>query len=758
MLSFMRKPTFRLLSLSLPFLTSSFSSCRRKNCFSPFSLQPPKPKKLPSSVTAHGLSWVDPYRWMSNLDDPDLPTYLQEENNYAEAFMADTEHIQRELVAEMKERMPSSVFTPPEKWGPWLYYQTIPKGKEYPVLCRRIGTNDTLMERIVGYMGGNREEDVLLDWNKIAEQFGYVHIGTCQVSPDHRYLAYTLDMTGQELFMLQIKDLETGCLISNSFVRGVVSLAWAKDSRTLLYTVVDETQRPHRVFSRSLGSDDTDCLIYEESDLSCSVDITSTKDGKFITVYLLDSSNLKDGLQLVWKRASGVQYFLEHHYGYFYILTNSPLGCSQFVAEGYHLARCQAETLRSGEWQNIIQAGQGVEIQDMDIFDGHLVLFLHRGGIPKICSIKMPLEFPLKHPMDIEDLNPWFFPLPSDTSSVVPGSNHDFMDSTFRVVISSPVMPDAVVDYDMLKQDFTIVHQEKVLGIDSFDVNENDTVKARHNWSYISQLYSCERKEVLSLDGVHVPLTILYSKKVEINGKSPGILMGYGAYGEVLEKNWCTDRISLLDRGWVIAFADVRGGGGLGMSWHHDGAGPYKLKSILDFVACGMYLVNEGYINRHRLGAVGFSAGGLLVGAAINLYPDLFCAAILKVPFLDICNTLLNPSLPLTTLDYEEFGDPTIQAQFEMIRCYSPYDNIQQGVCYPSMLVTSSFNDSRVGVWEGAKWVARVREETCRSCSSSVVLRTNMEGGHFGEGGRYKHCEETAYEYAFLIKMMSEIA
>lgn len=335
-------------------------------------------------------------------------------------------------------------------------------------------------------------------------------------------------------------------------------------------------------------------------------------------------------------------------------------------------------------------------------------------------------------------------------------------------------MPDLFIDYDMMRKTYSIVQQEEVVGItanagsssptyereiSSLVYTQRDEEKDVENdelqgWSRISDSYSCEAMGVVSHDGVIIPLTILYSKKAHQKGQSPGILLGYGAYGDVLDKSWSDDRLSLLDRGWVVAFADVRGGAGSDPSWHKSGSGLQKSNSIYDFVSCGNYLINEGYVHRCQLGAVGESAGALLVGAAVNMFPELFRAAILNVPFLDICNTLLDPSLPLTVSDYEEFGNPQIQSQFLSILNYSPYDNIPQGACCPAMLVTASYLDSRVGVWEAAKWVAKVRDSSCSDCSHSVILKTNMSGGHFGEGGLFAQCEETAYEYAFLMKVM----
>ncbi|KAK8604288.1 hypothetical protein V6N13_099235 [Hibiscus sabdariffa] len=773
-------PRTQSLSISftlIPSLSSSFSSLCRAEPISVPSHIPPVPKSVPFTVSLHGHSLQDPYHWMRNTNDPDFLNHLNQENSYAQAFMADTQSLQRTLVAEMKSRMPPKVSTPVERFGPWLYYEYIPEGKEYPVLCRRFNTEKRgWAERLLGYVkAGVGREEILLDWNEVAEKYGYVHVGQCRISPDHNFLAYTLDATGGEQFMLQVKDLKNGCIIPRAPVDRVVSLAWAQDCRTLFYTIADENQRPYRHTSslhfRVGNTDDT--LVFTENDSSYCVDLTSTKDGKFITVYVVDATDPLSGLQRVHGRVSGVQYFLEHHFGFFYILTNAPMEenmkCSN---EGLYLARRQVGDIQSTTLQNIFFPSEDTSLQDMDIFNGHLVLCLNKNGFPMMCSIDLPISVDCKPQMQIEDLDPWIFPIPSNSCTIEPGSNLDFMNSVYRVVLSSPVIPDMIVDYDMARRTFSIVQQEEVLGapgnarlyssgyeLDALQhrgiekVEKDQNVELRR-WKDFSDTYCCERKEVISRDGVRVPLTILYSQKAWKSGQSPGILHGYGAYGEVLDKSWRVDRLSLLDRGWVMAFADVRGGSGDDPSWHKSGHGLLKQNSINDFVSCGRYLIDEGYVQRDQLSAIGVSAGCLLIGAALNMFPNLFRAAILKVPFLDILNSLLDPTLPLTILDYEEFGNPQIKDQFECILSYSPYENVRRGGCHPSVLVTASFNDSRVGVWEAAKWVAKVRDGTCSLCSRRVILKTNMTAGHFGEGGRYSQCEETAYDYAFLAKVM----
>uniref|UniRef100_A0A7N0ZZL7 Prolyl endopeptidase n=1 Tax=Kalanchoe fedtschenkoi TaxID=63787 RepID=A0A7N0ZZL7_KALFE len=780
-----RNPSFNLAFLRLISSASFSALCQKKPLFNLPSETPPIPKKVPFQVAAHGRQWKDPYHWMSNIQDPDFTEYVNRENSYAEAFMADTRSLREKLVGEMTRRMPPKTETPPQHWGPWVYYQFIPEEKEYPILCRRLDSKKKgWLKSLSDFLTGRDKDIVLLDWNELAEKHGYIHVGTCRVSPDHKFLAYTLDTRGNERFALIVKDLRDGSILSASGVDGVVSLAWVQDGGNLYlyYTLSDASQRPYRVLRKKIGSDalGDDDNVYTEIDSSFCVDITNTKDGRFVTVnsnsrtssevYVIDTSKPEDGLRRVHKRIPNVQYFLEHHCGYFYVLTNAPVH-GNLSREDYYLAISKVEDAESATWQNIVLPSEDTSIHDMDISNGHLVLFLRKGDLAGICSIEIPIDLSSKpREMEMDWLHPWYFPIPADMCTVVPGSNNDFMSTVYRVVISSPVMPDVVVDYDMSTKEFHIVQQDEVMGVsentgsctpDSYTISHIDSKISEerynqniseHQWRNFSSAYSCEKLEVASHDGVRVPLTILYSKHAWKRGHSPGLLYGYGAYGEDLDQSWSGDRLSLLDRGWMLAFADVRGGGGDDPSWHKSGSGLLKLNSIYDFVACGEYLVNENFVHSKQLSAIGHSAGALLVASAINKRPELFGAAILKVPFLDICNTLLDPSLPLTILDYEEFGNPQIKSEFESILSYSPYENIPRGICPPPTLVIASFHDSRVGVWEAAKWVAKVREVTCPSCSRSVILRVSMIGGHFSEGGRFAHCHETAYEYAFLLK------
>ncbi|CAN4122009.1 unnamed protein product [Withania somnifera] len=539
--------------------------------------------------------------------------------------------------------MPGNICAPPELWGPWFVYE----------LCfQLIHMHAPVILSVHSRREGSKKEQILLDWNDIAERYGYVHVGTCRVSPDHTYLAYTIDVTGNEQFVLQIKDLRNDRVLPTLGVEGVVSVEWAQDSCSFFYTLSDQNQRPYRVDCVKLGSDSVHNVpLFVENDSSLCVDIASTKDRNFITVNSNSRTSFEARNWLYhqcdqfanWnskfcKHVAGVQYFLEHHHVFFYVLTNShKVGDGSPLSGGYYLARCSVENLQSTYLQNIIDPGRDIFIQDMDMFNEHLVLFLNKEGSSSICSVDMRTIINCEEQMKIGELKPWFFPLPSDMCAIAPGSNHNFTRSVYRAVVSSPVMPDVIVDYDMSRRMFSVIQQEEVINVShntKYRSNNGERsrnefldtpLKKEHNiqniqvqkWSDFAEIYSCQEKEVISHDGARIPITILFSRKAHKKGQSPGFLHGCGAYGEVLDKSWCADRLSLLDRGWVIA-------------------------------------------------------------------------------------------------------------------------------------------DVRVGVWEAAKWVAKIRDKTCNWCSFSVILHTNMSGGHFGESGRFGQCEEAAYEYSFLMKVLGE--
>ncbi|XP_051115940.1 uncharacterized protein LOC127241094 [Andrographis paniculata] len=750
---------------------------------------PPKPPKKPVSFTLHGEAWEDEYNWMSQLNDKvamrHMDVYMEQEEKYTEAVMFDTERLQSKLQSEMAPRLAAELSTPPFRWGPWLYYRRVEEGKQYPVLCRRLAS---LHEEFISnkspssgfdFTSGKKIEQKLLDYNQEAESLGgYVYEEHSEVSPDHRYLAYTLYDKDNDFFKLYVRDLNFGSLCSKPQANRVCNIAWAKDGRALVYAVTDDKKRPFRIYCSIIGSNDQDVLLLEEPQENVHLNVRHTKDFHFITVNALSSQSSKvflinaadplAGMTLVWECEANVHCVIEHHQGYLYLFTDAAIQ-GQPVDHHYLLRSPVSSSCSTMNWENVFVNDPQLVIEDVDFCNTHMVLLLRDGRTFRLCSIPLPLSNE-KMGFHLKMFNPQNLPLPDHVSQIFPGSNYDFYSSTMRFILTSPVMPDAVVDYDLVNEKWTIVQQQNLIiertrilyGSASSMITSQKASTSQNisgsgiedetAWNDLSEYYACEKFDVPSDDGLSIPLTIVYSRHKKKNGENPGLLHGHGAYGEILDKRWRNELKSLLDRGWVIAYADVRGGGGGGKKWRHDGRQRKKLNSVKDYIACAKFLIEKDVVEETKLAGWGYSAGGLLVASAINFCPDLFRAAVLKVPFLDPTNTLLLPILPLTPDDYEEFGYPGDIEDFRAIREYSPYDNIKKNAVYPSVLVTSSFN-TRFGVWEAAKWVARVREYSIYDPKRPVLLNLSTE---LVEENRYLQCKESAMETAFLIKAVTE--
>ncbi|XP_059457407.1 uncharacterized protein LOC132187199 isoform X2 [Corylus avellana] len=693
---------------------------------------PPRPPRKPQSFTFQDSTWEDPYSWMSNLGDKvamrHMDVYMEQEEKYTEAVMSDTERLQPKLQSEMASRLAFDLSTPPLHWGPWLYYRRVEEGKQYPVLCRRLAS---LNEEFIShkspsagfdFTSGKRIEQKLLDYNQEAERFGgYAYEELSEVSPDHKFLAYTMYDKDNDYFRLSVRNLNSGALCSKPQAERVSNLAWAKDGQALLYVVTDKNKRPYRIYCSMIGSTDEDVLLMEESDDNVHINIRHTKDFRFVTVntfsttsskvFLINAADPLSGMTLIWDCEGIAHCIVEHHQGCLYIFTDA---AKESQSVDYHyLLRSPVDASSSPRvWESVFLDDGDLIIEDVDFSDTHLVLITREGQKFRICSVTLPLPAG-KEAVQLKDLNPYFLPLPKYVSQISSGPNYDYYSSSMRFTISSPVMPDAVVDYDLSNGKWNIIQQQNILHertrilygtVSSVSIAENNSNTKNSNstnevnveddnmWNDLSEFYACEHYDVSSHDGVVVPLTIVYSHKNKKENQNPGLLHGHGAYGELLDKRWRSELKSLLDRGWVVAYADVRGGGGGGKKWHHDGRRTKKNNSTKDYLSCAKFLIERGIVQENKLAGWGFSAGGLLVASAINSCPDLFRAAILKVPFLDPTNTLLYPILPLTAVDYEEFGYPGDVDDFHAIQKYSPYDNIQKDALYPAVLVTSSFN------------------------------------------------------------------
>ncbi|CAL0313474.1 unnamed protein product [Lupinus luteus] len=754
----------------------------------PSPATPPKPPKKPQKFSFHGVTWEDQYSWMSNLSDKvamrHMDVYMEQEEKYTEAVMFDTERLQDKLHSEMASRMAFELSTPPIRWGPWLYYRRAEEGKQYPVLCRRLASlNDEFISHKHPSAGfdfttGKRIEQKLVDYNQEAERFGgYAYEELSEVSPNHLFLAYTMYDKDTDYFKLSVRNLNSGSLCSKPQADRVSNLAWAKDGQALLYVVTDQKKRPYRIYYSLIGSTDEDVLLLEESDENVYLNIRHTKDFRFVTVnsfsttsskvFLINAADPLSGLKLVWECDAQAHCIIEHHHGYLYLFTDAPKG-GQSVDYHYLLCRRVDDPSNPRKWEEVFVDDQDFIVQDVDFSDKYLALIIREGRNLRLCSVGLPLSS-AKGAVKVRNLDTQFLPLPKHVCQISPGPNYDFYSSVMRFIISSPVMPDAVVDYDLATGRWNIIQQQNLLlertrvlyGTNSASINMDSsnskcstTVNANLEddqlWNDLSEFYACEQHDVPSSDGVLIPLTIVFSRYNKPEDKKPGILHGHGAYGELLDKRWRSEFKSLLDRGWVVAYADVRGGGGHGKKWHHDGRRTKKHNSINDYISCAKFLTERGIVDEDKLAGWGYSAGGLLVASAINRSPDLFRAAVLKVPFLDATNTLLYPILPLQAVDYEEFGYPGDLDDFLAIREYSPYDNIQKDVLYPAILVTSSFT-TRFGVWEAAKWVARVRDLTIYDSTRPTLLNLTTD---IVEENLYLQSKESALEAAFLIKMM----
>ncbi|KAL8231372.1 hypothetical protein R6Q57_001150 [Mikania cordata] len=743
----------RLSPLTIPFAFTHYKPHKP-----PPPPTPPRPPQRTAAFTLHDHTWEDPYSWMSNLNDKvamrHMDVYMEQEEKYTEAVLSDTIHLQSKLQSEMASRMSYQLSTPPFRWGPWLYYRRVEEGKQYPVLCRRLaGLNDEFISHKsptagFDFTSGKRIEQKLIDYNHEAERFGgYAYEELSEVSPDHRFIAYTMYDKDNDFFKLCVRDLNLGSLCSKPQADWVSNLAWAKGGQALLYVVTDQNKKPYRVYCSMLGSKDEDVILLEEPGENVHVNIRHTKDFQFVTVnifsttyskvYLINAADPLSGLTLVWECEACAHCIIEHHQGYLYLFTNADR--SGQSVDFHYLLRKPLHSSGPRKWENVFIDEKNLIIEDVDFCNSHL------GAV------------------HLRELYPSFLPLPESVSQISPGTNYDFYSSIMRFTISSPVMPDAVVDYNLSNGKWEIIQQHNLLqertrvlygtASSGLNISVQDTkanAENNNSWNDLSEFYACDQHEVISSDGVTVPLTVVYLHKRKKGGENPGLLHGHGAYGELLDKRWRSELKSLLDRGWVIAYADVRGGGGRGKSWHEDGRGTKKHNSVNDYISCAKFLVEKEIVHQNKLAGWGYSAGGLLVASAINCCPDLFRAAVLKVPFLDPVNTLFNPILPLTPVDYEEFGYPGDKEDFEAIRKFSPYENIQKGVIYPAVLVGSSFN-TRFGVWEAAKWAARVRERTVYNPKHPILLNLMTD---MVEDNKYLQCKESALEAAFLLKMI----
>jgi oligopeptidase B len=676
----------------------------------PVVQQPPQARRIPAATRVHGHTLADDYRWMRAKADPAVKRYLTAENAYAEAMMAPTGRLQRSLYKEMIGHIREDDASVPYFQDGYYYSSRWEKGRQYPIYMRRKGS---LKAR----------EQVILDMNALARGEKYMALGDFQVSDDGRLLAYSTDNTGFRQYRLHLRDLKTGKDLKDSAEK-TGSLAWDNSNQVIYYTVEDAAKRHYRLYRHALGArTKDDKLVYEETDERFSIDVERSRSGRFLfltsashttsEVRALDLERPGAGWRLLEKRRQGVEYYADHAGDHFYIRANDK-------GRNYRLVRAPLATPARKSWQELVPARKDIMLMDLEVFKTFYALHERVQGLPQLTLV------------DLKSGKRRSIKFPEPVYAARPQINAMFSTRVFRYAYQSLVTPPSVYDFDLKTGASKLLKRDKV---------------PRYNPAH----YESKRLWARARDGARVPVSLVYRKDLLKRGKNALSLYGYGSYGHALPANFSASRLSLIDRGVVLAYAHVRGGGDLGKPWHDAGRLMKKMNSFTDFIACAEYLVARGFGAPGKLVAEGASAGGLLVAGAANLRPDLFRAVLCDVPFVDVMNTMLDASLPLTVGEYEEWGNPNKKADFRYMLRYSPYDNLKSAA-YPAMLVRASFNDSQVPYWEAAKYVAKLRR--VNAGDRLTLLKTDMSSGHGGASGRYDYLKDLAFDDAFVLTQL----
>ena len=686
---------------------------------------PPIAAKQPQTSSLHGRERHDDYAWMKDPDwqkvmrtpevlDPEIRAYLEANNAYTEAVLAPQKELMDALFAEMKGRIKEDDSSVPSPDGPYDYYHRFEEGGQHPIFCRRAKGDEAA------------EGQTLLNGNVMAEGTSFFRIAACRHSPDHRLLAYAVDLSGSEYTSIRIKDLESGELLADEIGSAQGDVVWSADSQTIFYTILDDNHRPCEVRRHRLGEDSKkDVLVYEEKDPGFFVGVGKTESGRFVSISSHDHTTSEIRVipadapetlpRVIAERQTDVEYDIADWGERFYILTNIA------GAEDFKIATCPLDDTAPASWQDLIPHEPGRLIKYIRLFAGHMVRHETVEGLPRIVitDLKNDEEHAIAFDEAAYDLG------------MLPG--YLFDTTILRFSYSSMTTPPRVYDYDMASRERVLRKEQEIpSGHDPAD-------------------YRTERILVPSHDGVPVPVSLLYRKDQALDGSAPLLLYGYGSYGHAMPASFSANRLSLVDRGFVYAIAHIRGGMDKGYGWYSSGKLLTKKNTFLDFVAAAEGLIEGGYTSKGHIAIHGGSAGGMLVGAVANMRPELLKAVVGEVPFVDVLNTMCDDTLPLTPPEWPEWGNPIADAEaYDYIASYSPYDNVE-AKDYPHILATAGLTDPRVTYWEPAKWVARLREH--KTDSNLVLLRTNMDAGHAGASGRFDRLKEVALVYGFLLRV-----
>ena len=672
--------------------------------------KPPVAKKVPKTLTLHGDERVDEYGWLKEKTNPDVISYLDAENAYADAQTKPIEGLSKQLYDEMLGRIKQTDVNVPWRRSGYFYYTRTVEGKQYPIFARKKGSVDA-------------EEEILVDVNQLAEGKKFMSVGAFVVSDDTNLLAFTTDDNGYRQYKLHIKDLRTGKVTENVAQR-VGNVEWAKDNKTIIYSTENDAKRSDRIYRHVLGTDEH-TVIYEEKDELYDVYPDRTRSGDFI--FLTSESKTTNEVRLIpaakpdtapvvmIPRKTDHKYYPDHRGDLFYFMTND-------AGINYRVVTAPVMNYAQSNWKELVPYRKPVRIEAIDLFKNHMVVRLREGGLTQL-EIYDLREGGKSHRVSF----------PEPTYLVFSGQNAEFDANLFRYGYQSFITPSSTYDYDMDTKKQTLLKRVEVLG------------------GYDAAKYKVERFWVTAGDGAKIPVSMVYRKDLDPKAKNPLLLYAYGSYGASMSAGFSSGRFSLIDRGITYAIAHIRGGGEMGKEWHEQGRMMTKKNTFTDFIAVADHLLKEGYTSKEKLAISGGSAGGLLMGAVVNMRPDLFKAVMAYVPFVDVINTMLDASLPLTTQEYIEWGNPNEKDAYVYMKSYDPYSNIVKKK-YPAMLVRTSLNDSQVGYWEAAKWVAKLRAN--KEDENPLLLRVNMGAGHGGSSGRYDKLKEDAADYAWLLAQL----
>ena len=679
------------------------------------SLAPPIAKTVPKTIEAHGDQRHDPYFWLRDdaRKNPEVLSYLEAENRYTEAVMKPTEELQKKLYDEILARIKQTDESVPYRKGDYWYYSRTVEGQQYGINARKKGS-----------LSG--AEEILLDQNVLAKGEKYFRVANLAIAPNQQLMVYGTDTAGDEVYTLQFKDLKTGQLLADKVPGAYYSIAWSNDNKTVFYTIVDEAKRPYKVLRHTLGTDPkSDTVVFHETDERFELQVGKSKNDRFIyiqsgsktssEVRYLDARQATGAFTVLYPRAANIEYDVVDRGDDFYVRINDK-------GRNFRLIRVPQKNPALTSAVEVIPHRTDALLEGVDAFANHLVVSERVNGLLQIRVTDLRTN--KSHSIDA----------PETAYVFAPAGNPEYNSITLRFTYSSLITPPSVYDYDMDQKTRELKKQQPVLG------------------GYDPKLYATERVFATAQDGQKVPVALVYKKALfKKDGSNPALLYGYGSYGLNSDPFFSSERLSLLDRGFVYAIASIRGGSEMGKPWHDQGRMMNKRNTFTDFIAAAEHLVKNKYTSTPKLGILGGSAGGLLMGAVTNMRPDLFGAVIAKVPFVDVVSTMQDKSLPLTVGEFEEWGNPEDKQAYAYIRSYSPYDNVERQQ-FPHMLITGGLNDPRVSYWEPAKWVARLR--TMKKGDNMLLLKMSMGAGHFGASGRYDRFKETALDYAFLIKAL----